>query len=235
VKYGCTLDLPDDRDCQVFPRQAKLPTAVSLFRYPISYEITTTKQAFYNDRYGTCSVAALAAILTETSGYWARDEDALSTYKKLTGGLDVGVSPKQVFDLARKDYFCGHLKPLQAYARVTLQDIPYALTRIGAVYAVFKLPEHKFVTSDQEDYLSPKSGKSYPKYLHAVAILAYDRRNFFVRSWGRVYKVNQEFLKRYFVEAWALLITPCTERSIKSPTVKRELNYAEIKEAFKSL
>ena len=238
MKFGCALDAVDDRDCKLNPGQLKVPTAVSLFEHLVSHEITRTRQSFYNDRHGTCSVAALSAILTETTDYWISDDAALKTYKELTGGYDIGVSPKQVFDLARKDFFCGHLKPLLAYARVSLEDLHYALARIGAVYAVFKLPEHKFVTADNHGYLDLKASSSKPRYLHAVAILAYDRNYFFVRSWGRIFKVCDTFLKHYFVEAWALIVTPPSPNRcavVRTYTVRKELNHAEIKEVFDRL
>jgi hypothetical protein len=168
-----------------------------------------------NDQYGDCGVAglehgqmAMASILN-LNGFTAPGaQQAVQYYLGYTGGQDSGVvlSDFLRYVQGQSQGFYGEL--VEAYAPVTVQDIPtlqFAISAYGFAYtgiSVTQGMEDAFGSGQPWD-MSAVQGSSLGG--HCIPLVGYDSQYLYAVTWGEVQAIAYPAWHQVAEEAWAVI------------------------------
>jgi len=173
-----------------------------------------------NDTIGDCTCASAGHIiqaLTAENGKQVilPDSDILAAYEAITGynpsdpSTDTGAVELDVLNYWRKTGIGGHV--IGAYASIAptnLTELKQAISIFGNVYAGVDMP---LCIQDADTWEAPKwwqhGGNTTAGSWggHAVPIVAYDTKWFYIISWGEYIPVSPAFIDLYFTEAYAVM------------------------------
>jgi len=167
-----------------------------------------------NDKYGDCTIAALAHAITDYRGLVGKDkvmrrEDVIKLYMHLTGGLDSGLNELDVLNYWRKNAVSGD--KILAYAKIDVRNhvhVQQAMELFGGVYLGFQVQENCL-----EDFDAHKPWTPAPLTQdgHAVFAVAYDPSTVTVLTWGNVQKGTWAWWDECVDEAYAILPPEATK------------------------
>jgi len=161
-----------------------------------------------NDRYGDCTIAAVAHASTVYHGLVKKKQimartDVVRLYLQLTGGVDSGLVELDVLNYWRKHVVSGD--EILAYVSVDPKQhthVKQAITLFGGVYLGFQVQENCIGDFD--------AGRTWtPGELtldgHAVHAVAYDRSTVTVLTWGRTQRATWGWWDECVDEAYAII------------------------------
>jgi hypothetical protein len=167
-----------------------------------------------NDSLSDCTIAAVGHSVqiwsanqgeevTEPDGTVKQYYEKWDGYNPSDPSTDQGGIELDVLTSWRKEGFDGH--QLLAFAEVDTQnltEVEQAINLFGVLYIGFQVPSYLDETPgavwDVQKHGRIEGG-------HAVVIVGYDARYFYVLSWGKIYKMTPAFFEKYVSEAYALL------------------------------
>jgi hypothetical protein len=143
------------------------------------------------------------------------DTEVLDAYSAITGydpkdpDTDQGAEMQAVRNYWRTTGFTlgGRVDKILLFAEVPVSDtnlVEYALSRFGEVGLGFKFPlsaHEQFDAGEPWDVVR----HSHIKGGHAVALVGYDDKFYYVVTWGKVQKMTPAFFAKYVDEAWVQL------------------------------
>lgn len=161
-----------------------------------------------NDRYGDCTIAALAHATTVFQGFVSKknimsDMDVEKLYFKLSGGLDAGLSELDVLNYWRKNSVADDT--LDAFVKLdhkNIASVRQAISIFGGVYLGFQVQ-----TDAVKDFENGKPWTPGPltRDGHAVYVVGYDANGVTVLTWGGVQRGTWAWWDECVDEAYALL------------------------------
>lgn len=175
---------------------------------------------FGNDKYGDCTCAAAGHMIEEWTANTGKEETlpestVLAVYNHFVHGKpDQGVNMLDVLKFWRTSGF-GKDK-VYAFAQLEPRNAPQAQDAVflfGSCYIGLALPEFtvpKGVGDPSIPWIVPPSGakgEAAPNQNngHCVPAFAYDRRNLWVVTWGKLKPMSWQFYTTYCDEAFAVL------------------------------
>lgn len=164
-----------------------------------------------NDRYGDCTMAGVAHLLTAWNAEVAEHDQVptetqvVEEYFQLTGGPDVGLAEANVLLEWQRVGLFG--ENIAAYAPVNPQSVlglHQAVAFYGGVYLGIQCPlsaQQQFEAGLPWTYESgsPIEGG------HCIVGLGYDSRGLICATWGGMAHVTYPFLAHMLEEAWVIL------------------------------
>jgi hypothetical protein len=178
---------------------------------------------FANDRVGDCVFAGAANVIMTAHANVNRpfvpsDKQVLSAYSAVSGydpndsESDRGAYLSEGLNYWRKNGIATN--KIGAYVKVNHRmrtNMMAALYLFGALYVGFMLPatiDHQINNGLAWDVLDPSlSGDAAPGTGggHCVAIFRANTSSYFCASWGRLWRVTNDFIKAYMDEAYAVI------------------------------
>jgi hypothetical protein len=161
-----------------------------------------------NDRYGDCTIAALAHAITVYCGLigekriWpAREVEKL--YFHLSGGLDSGLNELDVLNYWHANTVDGD--QILAYAKIDVTNhthVKLAMQLFGGVYLGFQVQENCV-----EDFNARKPWTPAPltREGHAVYAVGFDDKGVTVLTWGNTQTATWDWWDECVDEAYAIL------------------------------
>lgn len=177
--------------------------------------------AYGNDDVGDCTVAALAYLVETWSDHGARSalmsvDDVVRTYSDVSGFIpgrpetDIGCDMLSVLRNWRRrgaDGVSGRV--VDAYAAVSYHDVEEVATAVylfGGVYVGLQLP---LQAQRETTWTSPTSllGEATPGSWggHAVACCRCDRTGAWLRTWGKLQRIEWGWWRAYVDECYAIV------------------------------
>lgn len=161
-----------------------------------------------NDRYGDCTVAALAHAVTVYRGRLGQEsvmekQDVIKLYLHLTKGADSGLAELDVLNYWRRHAAGG--EKIMAYASIDPKNhahVQHAIQLFGGVYLGFQVPEG---CEEQFDAGTPWVPGKLTTDGHAVFATGYDADGVTVLTWGKLQKGTWAWWDECVDEAYALL------------------------------
>lgn len=161
-----------------------------------------------NDRYGDCTIAALAHAVTVFRGRLGHktvmaSQDVVKLYLRLTKGADTGLVELDVLNYWRKHAAAG--EKISAYASIDPKNhthVQQAITLFGGVYLGFQVQEG---CEQQFDERTPWIPGKLTASGHAVFVTGYDADGVTVLTWGNQQKGTWAWWDECVDEAYALL------------------------------
>lgn len=161
-----------------------------------------------NDRYGDCTIAAVAHAITVYSGLigkkkiWS-SQNVIKLYFHLSGGVDSGLNELDVLN-----YWQSHSvdrDKIVAYAKIDVKNhthVKQAIHLFGGVYLGFQVQE-----SCLDDFNAGRIWKPGPLTNdgHAVYAVGYDNTQVEVLTWGKTQKGTWAWWDECVDEAYAIL------------------------------
>jgi len=175
---------------------------------------------YLNDKYADCTCAAAGHMIKNWSAAAGKekrptDKQILKFYEHFTTPGPENIA--QVLDVLkywRSAGLAGH--KIKAFAQLELRNVAEAkdaVSILGGCYIGVVLP--KFVTAalrrgKHAPWVVPPrgpvgEGKPDPKGRHVIPAVAYDSRNLYVVTWGKVKSMSWQFYTTYADEAYAIL------------------------------
>lgn len=161
-----------------------------------------------NDRYGDCTIAALAHAITVFAGRTSKKEIMAAAavqklYFKLTGGTDSGLNELDVLNYWRKSAVVGD--KLLAFAKIDPKQhahVQLGIQLFGGVYLGFQVQENAI---DDFNAHRPWTPGTLTNDGHAVYAVAYDQQGVSVLTWGGLQDGTWAWWDECVDEAYALL------------------------------
>lgn len=162
-----------------------------------------------NDRFGDCTIAAMAHARTVYAGligwkYIPKECTVTKLYRKLTGGPDTGLVELDVLNYWKKNDFNG--EKILAYAKISdLKNhvhIKQAIQLFGGLYLGFNVQEN--CLSDFSDRTPWTPGKLLNEG-HAIFAASYDPDYITVLTWGNTQKGTWDWWDECVDEAYVIL------------------------------
>ena len=161
-----------------------------------------------NDRYGCCTIAALAHGDTVYDGLVGHrsimaEREVLKLYFRLSGGIDSGLCCLDVLNYWRRTKIMGD--KIIAYARIDPKKhdlVKLAITLFGGVYLGFQVQENALADFDKG---VPWTPGRLTRGGHAVYATGYDPECITVLTWGNIHKGTWGWWDECVDEAYAIL------------------------------
>ena len=179
-----------------------------------------------NDRYGDCTIAALAHAETTFRGMIGKkmimaSNAVVKLYMHLTGGVDSGLNELDVLNYWRQHAVSGD--EIISYASIDPKNhthIQQAIKLFGGVYLGFQVQQNCI-----EDFNAHKPWTPGPLTNdgHAIFAVGYDQSNVTVLTWGNTQQGTWEWWDECVDEAYAIL-PPET----KNPKFAPGFNFAQL-------
>ena len=161
-----------------------------------------------NDTLGDCTIAAVAHAITVYNGLVGKKKiwdkkDVIKLYMHLTGGIDSGLNELDVLNYWRKHPVDSD--KILAYAAVDVKNhthIKQAIQLFGGVYLGFQVQQNCI-----EDFNAGRPWKPAPLTNdgHAVYVVAYDKKEVTVLTWGNIQRATWSWWDECVDEAYAIL------------------------------
>jgi hypothetical protein len=162
----------------------------------------------YNDRYGDCTIAAVAHAITVYSGLIGIKkimdaDDVKNLYFNLTDGIDSGLVGLNVINYWRKKAIDGD--KIFAYAKIDYKNhthVQQAIKLFGGVYTGFQVQE-----DCEKDFEArkPWTPGDLTNDGHMVFTTSYDATGVTVLTWGNTQKGTWDWWDECVDEAYAIL------------------------------
>ena len=208
-----------DQRARALPLKAFMPTA-ALPQPPTICEnsLGAALGMWGNDKYGCCTVAALANMRA-IDAHRAREPapattegGVVSSYFKLTGGADNGLVEHDVLDAAMKGLeLGGDTWMAAAWVTVGLDDLDLCKTLVamfGSLYLAVELPTDAQKQLQANGVWEPTTGTGGAPGSwggHALLLTDFDPSGFGLVTWGGVQRASVAWLAEYAVEAHLVL------------------------------
>ncbi len=161
-----------------------------------------------NDRYGDCTIAALAHSATTYHGLVGQkhvmaEQAVLKLYMSLTGGVDSGLPELDVLN-----YWRSHpvsRDEILAYVSIAPRDhlhVQQAIALFGGVYLGFQVQANALQDFDAR---KPWTPGPLTNDGHAVFATAYDQAGVTVLTWGNTQRATWAWWDECVDEAYAIL------------------------------
>jgi hypothetical protein len=161
-----------------------------------------------NDRYGDCTIAAVAHAVTVFQGIIGRktiwsQASVEKLYFHLSGGVDSGLSELDVLNYWQSHTAAGDR--ILAYAKIDVKNhthVKQAMQLFGGVYLGFQVQKNCV-----EDFNAHKPWTPGPLTNdgHAVFAVGYDAKQLTVLTWGNTQKATWSWWDECVDEAYAIL------------------------------
>ena len=165
-----------------------------------------------NDRYGDCGVAGIQhglqthAAIVNMDERFPSEQEVIDYYLAYTNGDDSGVVLHDFLEYVRRNKF--HDKTVQAYAPVTVQDVPTLQTAIwlyGFAYAGITVTAGMQDAFGKEKPWDAEACDGKPVGGHCVPIVGYDDQFLYCVTWGGVQAITYPAWHSISTEAWAII------------------------------
>jgi len=162
-----------------------------------------------NDRYGDCTIAALAHAITVYHGLVAKpakimsQQAVLKLYMHLTGGVDSGLNELDVLNHWHQLAVDG--EKIMAFAKVDPKNhthVQQAIQLFGGVYIGFQVQENAVQDFDAH---KPWTPGQLTQDGHAVYAVGYDQDTVTVLTWGNTQQGTWAWWDECVDEAYAIL------------------------------
>src|ERR1019366_4506065 len=161
-----------------------------------------------NDRYGDCTIAALAHASTVYNGLIGKKKipaqnDVTKLYFHLTVGADSGMNELDVLNYWQSHSAAG--EKIMAYVKIdkkNLTHVKQAIQLFGGVYLGFQVQENAIKDFDARKPWTP--GK-LTNDGHAVYATGYDQKGVTVLTWGNTQQATWDWWNECVDEAYAIL------------------------------
>jgi len=168
-----------------------------------------------NDRYGDCTIAAMAHAITIYRGKLGKKQVMNTSavekvYFHLTGGVDSGLNELDVLNYWRKSAV-SHEKIL-AYATIDPKDhkhVKQAINLFGGVYLGFQVQQN---CEKDFDAGKPWTPGKLTKDGHAVYAVGYTQKEVTVLTWGNTQLATWDWWDECVDESYALLPQDAKDR-----------------------
>lgn len=161
-----------------------------------------------NDKYGCCTIAALAHADTVYNGLIekkkiAPEKDVLKVYFRLSGGMDTGLVVLDVLSYWRKHNFSGD--KILAYVSIDSKNythVKQAINLFGGVYLGFQVQEDAVDDFENNKVWTPGRLTNGG---HAVYATGYDAETVEILTWGDTQYGTWDWWNQTVDEAYAIV------------------------------
>jgi hypothetical protein len=181
-----------------------------------------TYPLYANDRYGDCTVAALAHLVAQQAmrdgcSIDLDERTVVGEYLALTGGSDTGAAQVDVLSRATSLGFpAGAVGRIDAWASVdpqNLDDVRAAASAFGGLYVGANLPLSITDPGLWRCVASP-SGTAGSLGGHAMVLCAFDAEGPTFATWGGKYQASWMWWRAYVEEAYVVLTEDLRSRVV---------------------
>jgi hypothetical protein len=203
-----TLRLKNYLSSELAPPPASLNTLDRVYQKLNTSDPTGLFPMDGNDRYGDCTIAALAHAITTYSGLIGTKkvpsaQSVLKLYMHLTGGVDSGLVELDVLNYWRKTSVSGD--KILAFAgvdRTNHTHIQQAIQLFGGVYLGFQVQQN---CVEEFNNHQPWTPGPLTQDGHAVFAVGYDASGVTVLTWGNTQQATWAWWDECVDEAYAIL------------------------------
>lgn len=161
-----------------------------------------------NDKLGDCTIAALAHAVTVYRGLVGKKhimptQSVVKLYTQMTGGPDTGLSELDVLNYWRQRAVTGD--KILAFVSIDPKNhthLKQAVQLFGAVYLGFQVQQHCI---EEFDARQPWTPARLTNDGHAVVMVAYDKSELTVLTWGNTQRAKWTWWDECVDEAYAIL------------------------------
>ena len=161
-----------------------------------------------NDKYGDCTIAALAHAETTYRGLIGKhkvmaEKSVEKIYFQLTGGIDSGLAELDVLNYWRQNKVSGD--EILAYVSLDTKNhthLKQAIQMFGGVYLGFQCQQN---CEEEFNAGKPWTPGKLTKDGHAVYAVGYDEKMLTVLTWGNIQKATYAWWDECVDEAYAIL------------------------------